>query len=98
MKEALKNPTDFICTSCKAPFPNRTSITGNGDGKLHKGLIMVCAECAAISVLGDSILHPMSKEEFVALPETTKRALVITKTQIENLLKSGGKWNPHTVN
>ncbi len=74
------------------------SMTGHGNGELRKGTIMVCSECAAISVLGDSNLHPMSKEEFLALDVPSKRALVITRTEIEKTIKAGGKWSPYEEN
>ncbi len=98
MNKPQTNPSDFKCTSCGVAFPKRMSMTGQGDGQLRKGTIMVCSECAAISVLGDSNLHPMAKAEFEALPMPTKRALVITKTQIEGVIKDGGVWNPNTPN
>lgn len=94
----ISNPSDFKCPNCNVEFPKRMSMTGRGDGKLHKGLIMVCSECAGIAVLGDTTLHPMTKEEFTALDQTTKRALFITRSEIEKTIKAGGKWSPHEKN
>ena len=96
--KTLDNPSDFKCPNCQADFHKRTRMTNRSDGKLHKGLIMVCSECAGIAVLGDTTLHPMTKEEFVALDMVTKRALVITRTEIEKTIKAGGKWSPHEKN
>ena len=96
--KTIDNPSDFKCPNCQADFHKRTNMTQRGDGKLHKGLIMVCSECAGISVLGDTTLHPMTKEEFTALDQVTKIALFITRSEIEKTIKAGGKWSPHEKN
>ena len=98
MNKLVSNPTDFKCTSCGVEFPKRMPMRGIGDGQLHKGMIMVCSECASVSVLGDTALHPMTAEEFKALDTPTKRALVITRTEIEKTIKGGGKWSPYSPN
>lgn len=98
MNKPQPNPTDFKCPNCQVEFPKRMSMTGRGDGQLHKGLIMVCSECAGIAVLGDTSLHPMTAAEFAALDMPTKRALVITRTEIEKTIKAGGKWSPYGGN
>ena len=98
MNKTQSNPSDFKCPMCNAEFPNRTSVSGRGDGQLHKGTIMVCSECSGISVLGDTNLHPMTAAEFKALDQPTKRSLYITKTEIECTLKAGGKWSPNAKN
>ena len=92
-----KNPSNFNCPHCKTEMPKRMSMTGQR-GQLSTGMIFVCSACAGISVLGDSDLHPMTAEEFKNLHPATKRSLYITRTEIEQTIKAGGKWSPYTKN
>ena len=39
-----------------------------------------------------------ANDEFTALDMATKRALVITRIEIEKTIKAGGKWSPHEKN
>jgi len=97
MSKLDKNPGDFKCPNCHVEMPKRMSMTG-ASGGLRKGLVIVCSNCAGISVLGDTELHPMSKAEFIALDERSKRALVITRTEIEKKITAGGTWDPYSKN
>lgn len=80
------------------PLPKRMSMTNPEGGKLTKGLIIVCSACGGTAVLGDSDLHPMTPAEFQALDPRSKRALVITRTEILATIKAGGKWSPFEKN
>ena len=94
LKDQIKpNPSDFVCPLCSIPMPKRVSMLGRSE--LKKGTIFVCSNCSGLSVLGDTNLHPMTANEFKSLPEQSKRALYITKTEIERRLKAGGEWSPY---
>lgn len=88
------NPKDWKCCWCKAEMQKRMSTTG--DGVLRKGLVIVCSNCARPNVLGDTGLHPLTKDEFMALSPESKRALLLTAQGVKQLVESGGTWNPYT--
>lgn len=86
------NPKDWICCFCKSPMQKRMATTGSAD--LRTGLLIVCSSCGRVNVLGESSLHPLTKSEFMALDEPTKRALLITAKGVKQLVESGGTWHP----
>lgn len=87
------NPKDWICCHCKAPMQKRMATSGSAD--LRPGLLVICGQCGRVNVLGDSSLHPLTKSEFMALDEPTRRSLLITAQGIKQLVESGGSWNPY---
>lgn len=93
IKDRLKDNPDFRCCHCGVEMPKRMSMTG-GDGALRRGLLLVCSQCGHVSVLGDSSLHPMTKEEFLALDNQTKTKLLAVAQGVKHLVESGGIWSP----
>lgn len=90
-----QNPSDFKCAHCNQPMPNRMSMTG-GKAEMRKGMLMVCASCGNVSVLGDTNLHPMTKEEFLRLDMDTRKKLVMVAKGVRQLVQAGGSWSPFT--
>jgi hypothetical protein len=91
-------PKDFKCCQCSIDLPAAMSMVGHKTPNVKKGMIIVCSACGAINVLGDSALHPMTKQEFLALPDTSKRAVTMTRQGILSKIQAGGSWSPHEKN
>jgi hypothetical protein len=83
----------MICYKCKSEFEKRVGMIGNN--ALQKGLIMVCSVCGNVSILGDSDLRPLSKEEFDSFPKPKQMAIVSTMKGIMDRLATGQSWSPY---
>lgn len=88
-------PTDFKCCRCQAPMLKGMSMLGHSRPVIRKGMIVVCSNCTTINVLGDSNLHPMSKQEFEGLTPQSQMAVKRTVFELRKRIESGGEWNPH---
>lgn len=92
MSNIHDNPEGFSCAACNVPFAKRMTMGKERDGKVKKGMIMICSACGTVNVLGDTSLHPMTKTEFNALPEITKRTIAIAHKEV---VKHRGEWTPY---
>lgn len=90
-----KCPPGLKCLHCGIPFPKRMSMTGPSDGKLKKGMIMVCSSCNGVMILGDSDWRPFTREDFNKLPQPVQRQLVITCAGLNKVLGAGKEWSPY---
>ena len=89
------NPRGLQCYKCKSDFPKRVGMIGSN--KLEKGLIFVCSVCANVSVLGDSQLQPLTKEEFDAYPKPKQAAIASTVNGIYARIATGKTWEPYSL-
>lgn len=62
-------PKGIECPRCKQAMQFGQGVTPGATNEFKKGLIMVCAKCALISMVGDSKLIPMSKQQVMSLPK-----------------------------
>lgn len=71
-------PDNLPCPRCGQVIKNAQSVTPGGANTFRKGLIIVCSQCAMITIVGDSKLLPMSKEDIQKLPPALQQNLLIT--------------------
>lgn len=88
---------DTKCLKCGITIPKRV-VMGHGDGKLKKGMVMVCSSCCTVMVLGDSEWHIMQEAEFKKLDPRTKLSIGHVIQSLMSRLKSGASWNPYENN
>jgi hypothetical protein len=78
MAESIKaypvDPDKFACPRCDAIFAGVTPVDGVPRG-FKKGLLTLCCYCGEFLILGDTKFAPLSKAQFDALPEVTRRKL-----------------------
>jgi hypothetical protein len=78
MAQAIKayplDPEQFECPMCQAAFVGATPVDGVPRG-FKKGLLTICAHCGEMIIMGDEKFAPLSKAQFDALPEVTRRKL-----------------------
>lgn len=71
-------PKNFVCPCCETEFEYHTKITGHVDQPVHKGMIIVCCNCAAVLEVGDFGVHKMSKAKLNAQSDDVKGVLKST--------------------
>ena len=75
-------PDGLACPRCNQIIRNAQSVTPGGGNTFRKGLIIVCSQCAMITMVGDSKLLPMSKADIEKLPPKLQQNLLITCNMI----------------
>lgn len=87
---------EFACPMCKHEFPNTTTISGHHG--IKKGQIFICSHCAMPSVLGDTSLHPMTKEEFASYPKGQQVQIASAATNVKKrIADTGESFNPFSL-
>lgn len=71
----------MVCTQCESEIEAISDLQ-NTKGKVHKGQIVICWNCAALHKVGDSGLVPFTKQEFAKLDEQSKNRIAMAVTSI----------------
>ena len=75
-QEPYEVPNGIECPRCKHVIQFGQGVTPGAENHFRKGLIMVCANCALVSMVGDSKLIPMSKQQVLTLPKLMQAQLM----------------------
>lgn len=80
MTEPTEIKSPLHCLSCDSEITMVSDLQNTQP--IHKGQIIICAECAAIHKVGDSDLIKFKKEDFEGLDVQSKNIIAMTVTSI----------------
>jgi uncharacterized protein YsxB (DUF464 family) len=81
------------CPNCKADINVAAGITPGHSHQSRKGQIVVCAACAAPSIVGDGDLEALTEVRFKQLDPRTQRAVKITVNKLKEITAQNQQGN-----
>lgn len=80
---------NFTCPSCNMVM-DFASPLGRHSMTTRKGGVIICSQCSAPSIVGDSVLEPLTKARFDTLDEKTQNAIRLACNGVKGMIAEGG--------
>lgn len=80
----------LLCPTCGTAMEHMGGVTPGHSQTIRKGQIVVCMVCASPSMVSDSGLSAIGKEQFEKLDPRTQSALTTTINGVRGLQGMGG--------
>lgn len=95
MSQIVNSEPGTKCLRCGVEFVKRVHQSGHSDGKLHKGMIMICSACSQPHILGDSDWRPLTREDFAKLAPIDQKRLLYTAQMLKAKAWTKKPWTPY---
>ena len=80
---------NLICPSCDMVMAFASPL-GRHSMTTRKGSVIICSQCGAPSIVGDSALEPLTKARFDTLDEKTQNAIRLACNGVKGMIAEGG--------